>query len=237
MKLKLVVIDFELSARAKRIAAAVVVPLLVLGGGAVAYANVPITWTDGDTLTAADLNLNFNGLDTDIAALDQRVVTVEQAAPSVASAISALQAPVSARYRLVTTQPLPGEAYPSLGMAINYDAKDYDTANAVTTGANWQFKAPVDGKYLATASLAGNCSTCDSGAFATMRFSINETWNFAEPPIDQRYDWVGGNMMLTGSDVLVLKANDTVSVKFTENLVGSTFNAGGGAVTFTRISD
>jgi hypothetical protein len=72
MKFKLFVIDLELSARAKRIAAAVVVPLLVLGGGAVAYANVPHSWADGDTLSAADLNGNFS-------ALDQRVTTVEQA--------------------------------------------------------------------------------------------------------------------------------------------------------------
>jgi hypothetical protein len=77
MKIKLIVIDLELSARAKRIAAAVAIPLVVLGGGAVAYANVPHTWKDGDLLTAKDLNGNFDDLDGRVAALDQRITKVE----------------------------------------------------------------------------------------------------------------------------------------------------------------
>src|SRR5690606_15781253 len=40
-----------------------------LGGGTVAYANVPNVWSTGDVLTAADLNEN-------LAAIDNRVVQV-----------------------------------------------------------------------------------------------------------------------------------------------------------------
>ncbi|WP_437554427.1 hypothetical protein WME97_21300 [Sorangium sp. So ce367] len=218
MQVKIVVIDFEIPARIKRRALTVGIPLAILASaGAVAYASVPHTWKIGDVLSAADLNANFSDLD---------------------SRVTSLRTPISARYHLKTQQPFSGEPFPSLGMAVDYDVKDHDSANAVTTGADWQFKAPVDGKYLATASLTGTCATCENtNAFATMRFSINGTWNFDEAGLDLTYDWVGGNMHMSGSDVLVLKANDKVSVRFTENNVGSTFNAGGGAVTFTRISD
>jgi formylglycine-generating enzyme required for sulfatase activity len=74
MKLKLVVMDLELSKRAKRIAAGVLVPVLVIAGGAIAYANVPHTWKDGDTLNATDLNGNFS-------AVDQRLLALEGVGP------------------------------------------------------------------------------------------------------------------------------------------------------------
>jgi microcystin-dependent protein len=70
MKIKIVVVDLELSRRAKHAGAAVAVALLAVGAGAVAYASVPKTWADGETLTAADLNANFAALN----ALAQQVV-------------------------------------------------------------------------------------------------------------------------------------------------------------------
>jgi hypothetical protein len=68
MKIKVVVIDLELSRRAKRIAAAVAIPLVLLGGAAVGYAEVPRTWKDGETLKAEDLNASFKALDAVIEA-------------------------------------------------------------------------------------------------------------------------------------------------------------------------
>jgi microcystin-dependent protein len=59
MRMKMVVVDLELSKRAKRIAATVAVPLLVLAGSAVAYAGEVHEWKDGDPLTAVDLNTAF----------------------------------------------------------------------------------------------------------------------------------------------------------------------------------
>lgn len=71
MKFKLVVIDLELSARAKRIAAAVVASLFVVGGGAIAYADVTHAWKDGEVLNATDLNDNFKQIDQRVGALEQ----------------------------------------------------------------------------------------------------------------------------------------------------------------------
>jgi hypothetical protein len=74
MKIKLVVIDLELSPRGRRRlvwSAALVGVLLV--GGAVAYSSVPVTWTSGQALTAADLNSNFSTMAAQIADLQAKV--------------------------------------------------------------------------------------------------------------------------------------------------------------------
>ena len=69
MKLKIVMVDFELSRRQRRLLAALAVPLLI-GAGAVAYADVPTAWKDGDMLTANALNDNFADVDMRLGALD-----------------------------------------------------------------------------------------------------------------------------------------------------------------------
>jgi hypothetical protein len=56
MKFNFVVIDLDLSRRAKRVATGVAVALLVAGVGTIAFAGVANTWADGDTMTAAGLN-------------------------------------------------------------------------------------------------------------------------------------------------------------------------------------
>jgi hypothetical protein len=73
MKIKMIVVDLELSTRAKRIAAAAAIPLLVLGGGAVAYANVPHTWKDGDVLRAEDLNEDFEAHERQVSAVESHI--------------------------------------------------------------------------------------------------------------------------------------------------------------------
>jgi hypothetical protein len=70
MKLKVVIVDLELSPRAKRLALRIGIPLLVLGGATVAYASVPVNFMAGSTLHAADLNANFTALDARITTLE-----------------------------------------------------------------------------------------------------------------------------------------------------------------------
>ncbi len=65
MKLKLIIIDFELSRRQKQLAAALMATLLLTVAG-VAFAGVPKVFVKGDTLTAADLNTNFSALDSQL---------------------------------------------------------------------------------------------------------------------------------------------------------------------------
>jgi microcystin-dependent protein len=63
MKIKIVVVDFEVPPRAKRWALRLGIPLAILGVAGVALA-VPTLkqWTTGDTLTAADLNNSFQAV-------------------------------------------------------------------------------------------------------------------------------------------------------------------------------
>jgi hypothetical protein len=71
VKLKLVIVDLEMSPRVKRRLLRLGLPIaLVLGGSALAYANVPKVWNSGDKLLAADLNGNFSALDTRITTLE-----------------------------------------------------------------------------------------------------------------------------------------------------------------------
>ncbi|HEY3820576.1 MAG TPA: hypothetical protein VGL81_25595 [Polyangiaceae bacterium] len=94
MKLKVVVVDLEISTRAKRLALRIGLPVAALGVATVAYASVPVTFTAGGTLHAADLNTNFSALDT-------RVTTLENSDATSAS-VAALQANVTSLQTSVT---------------------------------------------------------------------------------------------------------------------------------------
>lgn len=152
MKLKIVVLDLELTSRQKRIAAFLLVPAIVFGGGAIAYANVLHTWNDGDTLTAADLNGNFdtlNGsLDTvnsSVAALDTRITKLEGSA---AANPSAFRAHLSGTV-----------AVPSSGIGVShvlFDQVNYDLGAEYNPGTG-NFTAKQAGVYMATCQYdAGN---------------------------------------------------------------------------------
>jgi hypothetical protein len=69
-------INLELTVRQKRVAAAIAVPALLLGLAAIAYADVPHTWTAGEVLSAGDLNDSFAALDTRLTAVEGAAVTV-----------------------------------------------------------------------------------------------------------------------------------------------------------------
>jgi hypothetical protein len=75
MKLKVIVLDPELSPSARnRILAAAALVLIGIGGMAIAAPEL-ITWSDGDTLRAADLNRNFEELAVEIARIDASIGT------------------------------------------------------------------------------------------------------------------------------------------------------------------
>lgn len=69
MKLKLVVVDLELTRRQKRIGAGGLAVALALVCG-VAFGDVPKTFASGEILRAADLNANFDDLDSRLTAAE-----------------------------------------------------------------------------------------------------------------------------------------------------------------------
>src|SRR5580704_9507353 len=71
MKIKLVIVDWEIPPRLKKWGLRMGLPLaMLLGGSAAAWAAGLRTWNPGDTLLAADLNGNFASLDARVAALE-----------------------------------------------------------------------------------------------------------------------------------------------------------------------
>ncbi len=70
MKIKVTTIDFEIPSRTKRIALFIAIPVLMVGASAVAIANVPNSFKDGDTLSAQKMNDNFSALDVRASALE-----------------------------------------------------------------------------------------------------------------------------------------------------------------------
>lgn len=82
MKLKIVVVDLELTKRQKRILAAALGGCM-LGAAAIAYAGVPNSFNTGQQLTAKALNDNFAYLDDAGAALAATVANVASSTPKV----------------------------------------------------------------------------------------------------------------------------------------------------------
>ncbi len=96
MKLKMVIVDLELPAYVKPLkkwgVRLGVLGLVALGGG-IAYAALPVTYTDGQTLTAADLTNNFNFIQGEIAALQAGPIVTMDSATGAASVPTALATP------------------------------------------------------------------------------------------------------------------------------------------------
>ena len=71
MKLKIVVIDLEIPGRVKRIALRAALLVAILAGlGAIAYASVPVVFAPHTPLSAADLNADFNNIDSRVGSIE-----------------------------------------------------------------------------------------------------------------------------------------------------------------------
>jgi hypothetical protein len=77
MKIKIMIVDFEIAPRVKRWAIRIGIPIAVVtGGGALAFASLP-QFKDGDTLTAKSLNDEFLAVSKGQDAMDARVAALE----------------------------------------------------------------------------------------------------------------------------------------------------------------
>jgi hypothetical protein len=170
MKIKVVVVDLELSRRAKRVAVMIAVSLVALTGGAIAYASLsaPLhTWAAGDTLTAADLNNNFSNLTS----LDTRIKTLEGPVSRVElTGIGALSTSqgvfVAVPYATKTFDDL-GEYDTSTSRFTPKAAGDYEVCSWVwaASGSNFELdlfvtgarQKPFAGTGSATGGVFGGC--------------------------------------------------------------------------------
>jgi hypothetical protein len=76
VKLKLVVVDLQLSGMARRRLFVAVAAAVALATAGLAFASLPHTFVSGETLTASNLNADLQALDARLSAVEQRQVFV-----------------------------------------------------------------------------------------------------------------------------------------------------------------
>lgn len=113
---------------------------------------------------------------------------------------------VGARYSTSTAQ--------SAGI-LNYDTKQYDTHNAVTTGAGWKFTVPVAGRYFIHGKYALNATAVSA---SDTYLQINGvTYSRVYYPVATAQGFLPG----WGIDIVNLKVGDYIQIYFT---TGTTIN-------------
>jgi hypothetical protein len=115
---------------------------------------------------------------------------------------------VAARYTSTAGQSIPNNT----GAIINFETKDYDTHNAVTTGTNWIFTAPVAGVYNLSSHVLYDQFSVGGTAFLTLYVIKNGSF-FAD--INRNVFSTYANTfynVVNGSIDIKLNAGDTISV-------------------------
>lgn len=195
MKIKLVTVDLELSRRQKLAGAALAMLVVPLGA---ALAAPPVTFTSGATLTAAQLNQNFEALDTDVAALETTVGDLEQSVTT----LEAASHPKSA-YRAIrsTAQNIPTNT----PTTVTFDTEQFDLGNEGTP-ASGLFTAAAPGVYQVQCS-----SHLTAGTSAGPIFSMFILKNGAEVQGEDRQASSGSYLSIVASSLVQLAAGDTVN--------------------------
>lgn len=115
---------------------------------------------------------------------------------------------VTARYSTAAQQSIPNTGGPYI---INFDTRDIDTNNSVTTGASWKFTAPISGNYR-----VGSLVQYDSQVYNSTQFTklflykngssyssmINVAWTSTTSPTQ-----------LVMNDIVSLNAGDFIDIR------------------------
>jgi hypothetical protein len=125
---------------------------------------------------------------------------------------------VAARYSTASGQSIPINTYTT----VNFNIKDYDTHNAVTTGTNWVFTAPVAGIYNVSFRLLYNFFSVSAPLDMPTALYKNNNY-FCE--IGRMTIPTGGNVYpsMGGSADIQLNAGDTISIR-ANNFTGAARN-------------
>ena len=123
---------------------------------------------------------------------------------------------VAARYTTDAGQVIPDNTT----TIVNFEDKDFDTHNAVTTGASWVFTAPISGFYNVTSKLifAGESVTVNDSVRLALKVNTVDG-----QVIGDFHGNASGTYSLDilGSGLVELNAGDTLSVTCFNNAGGS----------------
>lgn len=118
---------------------------------------------------------------------------------------------VAARYTSAAGQSIPSDA--ANATVINFGTKVFDTHDAVITGANWRFIAPVRGAYLVSASLLfARTTTWAFGEFGALLVFVNSA---LAGYLDRKDNYPNSDlhMQLSGSMIVNVATGDAISVR------------------------
>ncbi|MFO0616088.1 MAG: hypothetical protein U0414_26070 [Polyangiaceae bacterium] len=202
MKVKVVVVELELTRRQK-LAAGCAVVVAVAAGTSVALATVKHDFKGGEKITAAAMNGNFEELDTRLAALEQQV-----------------HAPVAFSAHRSTNLTVSGGVTP-----LNFDQVVYDAGN-VYDAATGTFTAPADGIYLT--ACATDWTVTGSYEVSSILSVNGVAQSGADTPL---YGSTGNFARPETTDLLSLKAGQKVTCSAYHNS-GGMLTVQGGPYTF-----
>ncbi|MFO0551344.1 MAG: hypothetical protein U0271_23340 [Polyangiaceae bacterium] len=145
MKLKLVVLDLELT-RVQKLVGAFVVAGLATAGALASVARADVTpFQSGQVLTANDLNANFTALDMAVNGLDGRVTTVEGDVTDLDGRVGVLEQPTVSAFKATRSIGLSVPSTTPTG--IGYDIELFDK-NGEYDPATGAFKPKQAGIYF-----------------------------------------------------------------------------------------
>ncbi len=162
-------------------------------------------FTAGKPVKAADINANFKALKGATNDHETRVKTLEANTPvdlaSLINRVTALEAKlntqldaeaVSAKY---TVEGLSQSL--STPATIQFNTKVWDTHNAVTTGADWRFVAPMDGRYLVTFKYFSGAASGSTETYIQVNRENKDRFQ-TFPVLVSVYDYTATNGTTTG---------------------------------------
>lgn len=124
---------------------------------------------------------------------------------------------VAARYTTTAGQSIPN----ATTTIVDYGTKDFDTHNAVTTGASWKFTAPIPGKYMV--SGGGAHGPASWTATQLIFFEVDKNGSVHSNLVQTRIQTTGSNnyRMYGGGVIVNCIAGDTIDIRTFQNQGGA----------------
>lgn len=130
---------------------------------------------------------------------------------------------VAARAYRSTTQSIPA----STVTIVDYNIVEIDTHNAITTGSNWIFTAPIAGKYLVIANMRFDAGVFTANNLQQISVYKNTSLYTYLNLYYHQVNYTGYPSSINGTTIMDLSAGDVVDMRASQtessarNLIGS----------------